>query len=603
MFRDESDHVIEKAKKTKRKSSSSKKQDSETSSGTGSPVLGSGFEPSTSHPTSAPMPNFNTHTFVNHTIDNPPTDHDIKIEHLPKPEKSSPVYWNADTVDHAASESPAANGTPNGFDSPTASYQEKGIAFFNSQYVTADKGCFPNYDFIHDIWQPPASPQEDKALAITAGITAVGLAGLSKMTGSKETMERARHDYGIALSLTNAALQDPVEVTKDTTMLSVLLLGTYEFMSGATPQTIQLWQKHVDGAAAVAAVRGTAQFRTSAGVRMFLLLNHSVLLSCMQTGLPMPKPILELRQELEKLKILNKATLRIVGHLSETIQLRYDIKMGALTDKRAILSRLFQTEADFVTIVASIPAPMRFRIVHLDQPHATAFADSCHVYPGLTQVTLWNVIRTMRILVQQSIVDQLCAGVADPLDLNTDDKLNLCRALRMQRKLANAIISSVPQHFGVVNWLEAVAAGCPEAVEPETRAAGVAAADPSSTPKSSSSSEDSQIATIRLALPSFKDTSHTSQPGGHNAARFMMLATSSNMIVWPLHTVGTSVTCTPAMRTYAIDRLDAIYAETGFHQAHEVANMVKEPGFDTDRWMRIYAALGSFAAGDLPEIV
>lgn len=567
MFRDESSHVIQKARKTRRKSSSKKLQpDSEGAtdvSSNGSPTPQVLREP-TSHP----------------------VDYPVRLEQPLATNNNT--TWKDDTLDASAIDS---DKPP--FENPAAPYQDRGISFFFSQYVAADKGCFPNYDFISDLWKAPMSPENDDAVAITAGVTAVGLAGLSKMTGCKKTMDRARQDYGVALNLTNAALQDPVEVTKDTTMLAVLLLGTYEFMSGTTPQTIQLWQKHVDGAAAVAGIRGTSQFRTKAGIRMFLLLNHSVLLSCMQTGFPMPRAILDLRKELEKLKILNKTTVRVVGHLSDTIQLRYDIKTRAITDRDDILKRLYALEADFVTIVAGLPGPMRYRIVHLDQPHPTAFDEYCHVHPGLTQMSLWNVIRTMRILVQESIIEHLTMGMTDPLALDLATRTKVFRALHLQRKLIHGVLASVPQHFGVVNWLDSVAAGCPEAVERPS-------SDAISTPKStSSSSEDGS--TIRIQLPSFKDTSHTNQPGGHNAARFMMLATSSNMIVWPLHTVGTARMCSAQVRTYAVERLESIYAETGFHQAHEVANMVRDR--PDERWTEVYSALAGAYVDDLPTIV
>lgn len=586
MFRDESDHVIEKAKKTRRKSGSRRLVAESDAMTDGS----STSSPAPAPPGPTPPPYRVVQSRAKSNSSSSPEATNIRWD----------TGWEEDVIDDHHGNENVLPTTATTFDSQTT-YQEQGIAFFFSQYVTADKGSFPNYDFIYDVWQPPIATDEKNPDPITPGIIAVGLAGLSKLTGCKKAMLQARQSYGIALQRTNAALQDSTEVVKDTSMLSVLLLGTYEFMSGTTPQTIQSWQKHVNGAAAVASIRGTAQFRTNAGVRMFLLLTHSVLLSCMQTGLPMPKPILQLREDLEKLDILNKATLRIVGHLSKTIQLRYDIKTGVLSKQDHLLTKLFDIETEFLSIVSALPSPIRYRIVQLEQPHVAAFGHTCHVYPGLTHVTTWNAIRTMRILVQESIIEQLCDGVDDPLTLDDTSKRRLQHAIHIQQKLSLAIVASVPQHFGVVNWVEAVNGGCPEAADPEKKPNQD---DSQQTRDPTNPQSSSAPANVSIQLPSLMDTANTSGPGGHNAARFMLLATSSNTIVWPLHTVGMSLTCSTELRTYIVERLDAIYSETGFHQAHEVANMVRKKKTQSDKWIATLSSLSSLSLDcQLPEIV
>lgn len=77
----------------------------------------------------------------------------------------------------------------------------------------------------------------------------------------------ARKSYGHALRLTNTALRNPDEAPKDTTMLSVLVLGLFEASMDHSPRGLRAWQQHINGAAELARMRGSAQFKTRPGIK------------------------------------------------------------------------------------------------------------------------------------------------------------------------------------------------------------------------------------------------------------------------------------------------------------------------------------------------
>lgn len=64
--------------------------------------------------------------------------------------------------------------------------------------------------------------------ALSATITAVGLAGLSNSNNAPDVMIVARQNYASALHLVNTALRDPIESKTDQTLVAVMLLGMYE---------------------------------------------------------------------------------------------------------------------------------------------------------------------------------------------------------------------------------------------------------------------------------------------------------------------------------------------------------------------------------------
>lgn len=484
---------------------------------------------------------------------------------------------------------------------PADSLQERGIAFFFARYVATDHGCYQNYDFIYDVWKPPPTYETDLTDCITASMTAVGLTSLSKLTRCPETFRRARHSYTVALGFANAALSDPVKALEDSTMLAVLILGTYEFVSGRTPQTISAWQDHVNGAATLASMRGAAQFRTKAGTRMFIMLCHTVLISCIRSGLPMPQSMVDLRNELWHLTDTSGPVWRVVDTLYNALQVRHDIASGKVIGVDAIVTKLCDVEAQFSDLISSLPPGWHYRQVKLTKPHPAVLGDACHIYRGLTQATTWNGIRTMRMLVQETIVETLCGSVDDPIMLPRPHQLHLVKAMKLIEMLGTAFVASVPQHFGVVSGRDIVRDRLGRsAVSPvPTAQLPRRILSPSGEKVLPAASSSTSIAARK---PTLLDPTQSS---GHErgAERFLTLATASHTIIWPLYTLGMSSSTTPEMLAYVLERLEAIYQETGFEQARVVSNIVKEQ-VHTLLWDQISTSeLPSFPEFDLPTIV
>lgn len=458
----------------------------------------------------------------------------------------------------------------------TPTLRERGTAFFFSRYVAVDFGCYQNYGFVYDVWKPPSSSSQASPIdCVTASMAAVGLAGLSKVTRSADTMIKACQSYGTALQLTNAALQDPAAAVKDSTMLSVLILGTYEFITGRTPQTMRAWQNHVNGAAALTRMRGTAPFRTKAGTRMFLMLCHSVLISCIQGSLPMPQAMLDLRIELGQYTDTMDPTWRIVEPICRALQIRYDIRNGTLKDTDEIVSQLTDVENEFAKIVDEMPRYWRYRCAQVHRPNSAILGGWVHIYSGFAQATTWNGMRTMRILVQESILDQLCSSMARTSVPPMRHQILLVKAMRMLEILGEAVIASTPQHFGTVSSRDAKpdGKGKLEFVSATRPPHPIVSACPINSPRPQRQRTPESPGTS--PRPTLMDPTQ-SDDGRGDPERFMTLASASNTIVWPLYTLGMSSSCTKETRQYIIDRLSTIYVETGLDQAKTVLQLLQD---------------------------
>ncbi|OHF00601.1 hypothetical protein CORC01_04140 [Colletotrichum orchidophilum] len=591
MFRDESSHVIKKAAKTKARGRLKNAQASSAGSSTENTVASTGPETSDPNPGTAVRSGIRRHQY-------PPRPMDATMQTMTIRHRQRQIRWPSssdesdddddDDIDGLSPSSPengywskAPQARP--LYSLSPSYQERGTAFFFSRYVSMDENaCHQNYDFIFDVWRPASMLPSRQADGVMASIAAVGLAGLSHLTMCPEMMDWSRQSYGAALQMTNDALRDPVEAVKDTTMLSILVLGTYEMLSGRTNQTVRAWQNHLNGASALAKMRGLSQFRTRAGARMFMMLTQIVLINCMQRDMPMPQSLIDLRNQLGMLSGGTDPGWRLSGPIYKVMQLRYEINSGKLNQTADVINQLSKVDQDFADIIADLPETWKYRSVKLATAHPAVFdGHRCDVYATLGLASTWNGVRSIRMMVHETILGELfkCFHGQHIMLWPYEAKLQLAKSVELLEKLCDTVLASIPQHFGVVNFRDAMVGGggSASAIVPATRSPSRIVRSPSITAPSSSppSVADSPHSPRFFNGPTLHDPTHA-KGLNNDAERFMTLASASNTIVWPLYLVGVSSCCTQEVKDFVVDRLKAILEESGLLQAHGVALMVRD---------------------------
>jgi hypothetical protein len=156
------------------------------------------------------------------------------------------------------------------------SVEDRARGFFFSHYVLGKTKAF---DYIQSF------PQETEP-GLRASLAAVSLAHFSTKANSPEVLNMARVNYISALRLTNEALQTRDLATKDSTLLSVLLLDLFEKITKRSQQSFESLTKHANGALARLKLRGTNQFNNHVGLRLFLQLSSTVLIACIQRECP-----------------------------------------------------------------------------------------------------------------------------------------------------------------------------------------------------------------------------------------------------------------------------------------------------------------------------
>lgn len=471
--------------------------------------------------------------------------------------------------------------------------QERGFAYFFSRYVTTDEMvCHQKFDFLRDVWKPSSSIPERQVDCVLASMTAVGLMGLASTARSRELMDAARKSYGTALRLTNYALQNPAEAVKDSTMLSVLILGVFEMMTENAPRrlTVAAFQNHVNGAVALARMRGPSQFQTRAGRRMFSMLCQRVVISCAQQNIAMPDSLMQLWYEMAKTIELANPDGRLMPLMWQVLQLRCEIRSASLTDPTAIVDRLLALDEEFEKLTTQLPASWQYRVFKVVQDHPAVFGGICHLYSSLYHSHVWNSILTTRVLLLETVTSEISQDV-----LSLTPRLNshhytevFHKARRKLKRLLHAVTASVPQQLGLINAADgSIGGGDPGS----TRIATVEIRETPSPPTSPSTmSSDSGSGMYSPSEP----RSHPSGPtildvtrardAEEEAERYMLLLSATRAVIWHLFVVGMSTACTKEIRAYAIARLRTLYMETGIRQADAVANLLEEREMGTHEW-------------------
>ena len=118
-------------------------------------------------------------------------------------------------IDRSASSSPWSLSMP---------LEEQASCFFFHHFVSDD----PSTPIGYAKFLPRIYNLESAYGNLPGIVTSIGLAGLSNVKSSPETMILARKRHTAVLRSLNSSLQDPKTAAKDATFLTVLLLGLFE---------------------------------------------------------------------------------------------------------------------------------------------------------------------------------------------------------------------------------------------------------------------------------------------------------------------------------------------------------------------------------------
>lgn len=327
----------------------------------------------------------------------------------------------------------------------TPTIDERAVNFFFSNHVIGIG--LPSTGFIDQMHTHPDYDFSDNLLS---SIKAVGLAGVFNVTKAPGLLVEASKQYVTAVRHLNAALQSPVEVKKDTTLMAVMVLGIFETLVGRSENSLVAWAAHLNGAAALMKIRGPEQMKTVAGRRLFAQITGMLATSCLQQETELPEHIFELRLELDKYVDIKNIIWESHHVLIRFTNLYSAVKRDKLTDLREILSQSLDLDKKLVQVFSVAAEDWTFSTIYTDNDPELIYNGRFHVYQHALSAQVWNGMRAMRIMLNEMIRNVLLTGFSlkPPLFVLKVHTEQLQTSTDVLYQISSDIISSVPQYLG-----------------------------------------------------------------------------------------------------------------------------------------------------------
>jgi hypothetical protein len=440
----------------------------------------------------------------------PPPEHDNEVDE-PAIEDAVILFSRR----HLEFPGPGPLQIPAYYLSPTTEQRARGW------FQTHSKHWLRNTDILESL---VSQTQGDEHLL--ASMYAVGLASFSNHINSHELTSRARKGYVSALRLTNAALRSPTAAKKDSTLFSIMILGIYETVAGTNAQSVLAWTSHVNGAAALVDYRGVEQFNSESGQRLFYQVVSNMMISCLQRTIAMPKRIIELRDASAKIMLTPKPIWNVADTIIDFTSFRADVREGRLVGPREIITKALELDQRFIASFSNPPGDWRYETIFTDQSPHLVWNNVYHRFKYDWAPPVWNGMRTCRIMLHETIRDQLLvsASAANPVFTPDDADAQESASVSICIEMGRDVMRSVPQH------------------------------DPT------------QDLTQDLTQPK------TVLAGTHHA-----------YIIWPLYLVGGMDVAPGNVKTWVVRRLKIMSEEEGIKQAGVLATYLEQRA---DFWSR-----------------
>jgi hypothetical protein len=271
---------------------------------------------------------------------------------------------------------------------------EMARAAFFSHYV---HGFSTTYDVLEIIGRQSSL---DKHLM--ASVDAVSLAFFSFQYDAVAALKPAREKYLSALPLVKSALGAPEFLASNSTLLAVLLLDLFEKITNRSPISSESWMSHVRGAMVLARLRDPAQLNTYVGLRLSVRLFTNMLISCVAANAPIPPALTKLHSELQPHVRRDDPKWQVSGLVMKYANFRGAIQDGLLSHDE-VLKRAKKLDGEFSSLARDLPPCWISQRVPLEKPSSAALEQYYDVYPDYFTAQTCNVIRMMRILLNNLI--------------------------------------------------------------------------------------------------------------------------------------------------------------------------------------------------------
>jgi hypothetical protein len=321
--------------------------------------------------------------------------------------------------------------------SMSSALEERARCFFAANSVMWS----PTFNLVEGMFTQTSGDEH-----LLASINAVGLASFAHSVHAPELMVRARQDYILALRLTHLALRSPVEAKKDSTLFAVMILSVFETIAGTSEHSLVAWTEHIQGAAAIIKLRGLDQFKTDTGRRLFQQVTSNLMISCLTRTAPMPAHMIELREASAHIIDTSQPAWKLATIIVDFTNFRAALRMLEIAGPREVIDQALDFDRRFLEVFNDAPESWTYEIGYTDENPHLVWRGLYHVYQDTFASQLWNGMRTCRIMLHETILDQLLisANAMVPIFTEAEARAHSNSSVAISLEMQSGILGSIP---------------------------------------------------------------------------------------------------------------------------------------------------------------
>ncbi|KAH6702840.1 putative C6 transcription factor [Leptodontidium sp. MPI-SDFR-AT-0119] len=229
----------------------------------------------------------------------------------------------------------------------------------------------------------------------SASLNAAALAAYGNTVQSTSILTQARTHLGTAIRSIHTALASPNEAIKDSTVISIMLLATFEPITCKDQKSLEDCDMHTKGAVTIIELRGKGQFQSSLGLQLFVQICGDISRGCLQRSVRVPAGLIAARSHVAILLGQRDPSWQLSEITIQVADFRAGVKGHTLAKANNIIASALELDASLSALVSNVPAGHRFNVL---QPEN----DTDLIYGAY----FWNNVRTCRLLLHQEIFRQ-----------------------------------------------------------------------------------------------------------------------------------------------------------------------------------------------------
>lgn len=289
---------------------------------------------------------------------------------------------------------------------------------------------------------------------LVTSLSAVALAAYAYTCQSSDLLKEARRQYGHALRLVGIALSSHEETIRSSTLSSVLLLSTFDTITGEDENALVPRASHMIAAMSILGRTGYALVNSSTCLQLMLHVCWSLLQTCITCSYRVPDDVMYLRKHAASALDTNDPAWKLFNIIVKVANFRADIKESFLADRDRIVHTALNIDSELASLASTMPVEWNFKSIAMKEMSELVFGTCYHVYPDQWVAHIWNSLRVSRLLLHNEIRRALTDKPAmPPRSFSDTDELNYETSSKVLHQMIWEVCATVPQYSGYLGML------------------------------------------------------------------------------------------------------------------------------------------------------